>query len=188
MSPRLPCVLWLLNCTWISFRKEALFQSIIFYKINLFLLYFLSEPHSSIIHPLRGTHSLSTLHCLCWNASLWPQEELVESSDHITRVFVLPQAAQCSAASRNSIDDYSIYSLSSWWTLKEILKGQKQRCSSVLEKQCPGTDHREEDVALGLQMVGSWNQDPWIKPEASKGCSLHVNKSRRTPWIGWGKH
>lgn len=78
MSQRLSCVLWLFN--YLNLLQKDFFISI-FYKVNWFLSHALGEPHSTVIHALRGTHSLATMCGFCWHACLWPHGELLEESD-----------------------------------------------------------------------------------------------------------
>lgn len=61
--------------------------------------------HVWATHPGHGPHSLSVLHCLCWNAV----------SGHVksrrTVVFVVAEAAQCLANGRKWMYAYLIHSL-----------------------------------------------------------------------------
>lgn len=148
-------------------------------------------------------HHPSILCHLCQHTCLWPHGELVEDSDQLTPIFVSLEAAQYSANSRNSTDallnKLSVFMMipkrnpQGWETKKEVIARGME--AVILASKGPGTGHHPRRglliptgarCCLGSKKMGIWDQDFWIQPEASEGCSLHVEKSRRTPHTNKG--
>lgn len=140
---RLPRVLHFFNCTRFSYRKASWCQSVLFYQSTCFF-HKPSEPHSSAVHPLCGTHSLSTLCYLWWCTCLWEHGELAEDGDHITPLFIFPKwhSVQLRAGTQQRYAQYVILSFTQQSYLhvyqplilqREISSSQKQRRSSLLE-------------------------------------------------------